>query len=626
MKITSGLFDHMVLQRNRWNVSEAEFEGECAAAGSLKALVKGKAGALKTLQWVTVGKVSPRGRMSGRLAGIPVGGPYDIELRVEGSDGRALDSLRIKDVLVGDVWVLGGQSNMQGSGGRVATPRPDPRVRAWYTDDAWRVAVEPIHNMYAAIDPIHKELCGGVPSKVVSTGPGVFFAKEMLRRTGIPQGLIACAHGGSSMAQWDPKLKKLGGGSLYGAMLRRFRKNGGKVAGAAWYQGESEAMPDAAPLYLDKMKAFVRAMRRDFGDARLPFVAVQIARTHYEELPAPSWNRVQEMQRRLPEAIEECAVVPAIDLPLGDLIHLDAESSQERLGKRIAQAMAVLKFGARAGKPPIALRKVSLVNDPLSAQPPLVKVVVEFDNVVGSLRSGSRPYGFEAGNPPPGNAVYNVRLEGTRAIISLTATRLEAESMLLYYGYGSSPYCNITDFSDRSLPVFGPIRLGRTVALTPFVRTCRVSKFLPRAGRLEGLAYPTDPASLEFRERTFDAKLRDLRLEIGPRVPEDPLVYFACRLNCSEPMKLAARIGYGGPVKVWVDGREEFYDPNGTTPAWADMKTVPFAASAGAHEVLVALGGRACACGIFLRFARLDVPLRLLEKGPEAYAMPTIIP
>ena len=42
-------------------------------------------------------------------------------------------------------------------------------------------------------------------------------AKEMLRRTGVPQGLIACAHGGTSMAQWSPKLKRLGGDSLYGA-------------------------------------------------------------------------------------------------------------------------------------------------------------------------------------------------------------------------------------------------------------------------------------------------------------------------------------------------------------------------------------------------------------------------
>ena len=59
-------------------------------------------------------------------------------------------------------------------------------------------------------------------------GPGVSFANEMFRLTGVPQGLICCAHGGTTMAQWDPKLKKDGDNSLYGAMLNRVKRNGGE--------------------------------------------------------------------------------------------------------------------------------------------------------------------------------------------------------------------------------------------------------------------------------------------------------------------------------------------------------------------------------------------------------------
>ena len=72
----------------------------------------------------------------------------------------------------------------------------------------------------------------------------------MHRVTGIPQGIIACADGGTSMQQWDPARKSEGGKSLYGATLRRVQKNGGKVAGVIWYQGESDADPTNAPLYV----------------------------------------------------------------------------------------------------------------------------------------------------------------------------------------------------------------------------------------------------------------------------------------------------------------------------------------------------------------------------------------
>ncbi len=100
---------------------------------------------------------------------------------------------------------------------------------------------------------------------------GLSFAVEMVKRTGVPIGLIPCAHGGTSMSQWDPTLKDKGGDSLYGAMIRRFQTIGGKVAGVVWYQGESDASPSAAPKFPTKFEEFVAAVRRDFGQPDLPF-------------------------------------------------------------------------------------------------------------------------------------------------------------------------------------------------------------------------------------------------------------------------------------------------------------------------------------------------------------------
>src|SRR5439155_1161498 len=86
---------------------------------------------------------------------------------------------------------------------------------------------------------------------------------------------------------------------------------------------------------------------------------------------------------------------------------------------------------------------------------------------------------------------------------------------------------------------------------------------------------------------------------------------YACRIECAEQMKLAAVVGYDGPVKIWVDGREIFRDLTGTNPAVQDKARAAFEVEAGGHEVVVALssnGGKAW--GIFLRFERRDIPHR----------------
>jgi sialate O-acetylesterase len=456
------------------------------------------------------------------------------------------------------------------------------------------------------------------PKGPTGVGPGVAFGQEMFRLTGVPQGLIACAHGGTSMSQWDPALKGRGGGSLYGAMLRRVRKNGGRVAGVVWYQGCSDATPEAAPHYTKRMMTLVRSMRRDFGDARLPFVAVQIGRVINRASSGEAWwNSIQDQQRRLPLRIPRLAVVPVIDLPLEDTIHISADG-QHRLGKRLARAMQVLREGGKAGKPPIALKRVSMRKNEVTGK---AEIVVEFDNVEGKLRSGDRPAGFSLSRgTKPASVVYRTDLEGRRAVLRTVLTVEDASRYKVWYGQGHDPYCNVTDEADRSVPVFGPVTFGRPRALSDYVRRLLVSPLLPHRD-LRSLDYPQDPSSLGLRLREFGGDFCDLHLEIGPAGP--CLVYFAYRFRCSEAMKLKVHFGYDGPAKMWVDRREVLYDPEGTNPACPDDAVIPMDASAGEHEILVALdsnGGRAW--GIFLRFERLDLPRRLVEQWPPAYAMP----
>ncbi|MHB9026877.1 MAG: sialate O-acetylesterase [Armatimonadota bacterium] len=612
MFIISGLFSHMVVQRTAGDVSEAVFSGQCTGDGALMARVTRDGKLVSGFDGVPVGQAA-RGDFSGTLAGLPVGGPYTIELWIDGTGGRAV----VEDLLVGDVWMLGGQSNMQGVGRKEGAEPCNPQVRAFYMDDRWDIAQDPLHALCDAVDPVHADLCGGRPERPTDryVGPGVSFAAEMQRITGVPQGVIASAHGGTSMSQWDPKLKRLGGRSLYGAMLRRFRKNGGKIAGVVWYQGCSDALMDVAPHYTKRMKDLVAAMRKDFGDPTLPVAAVQISWVCGGGWAAEHWNSIQEQQRRLPEVIRNLAVVPAIDLPLDDCIHVSG-FGQRRLGRRLAEAMHHLRTGE--GLTPITLKRVTLQLNPTFNS---ADIIVEFDNVVGGLQASGRPHGFELIDDGPHDYIHGVELDGNRAILHTVMLLNDARVRKLYYGYGAAPYCNITDAADRPLPVFGPVPVDKPRAYSDFVKTVQISAFQPSAGKLHTLAYPVDLSTLGFQPRVFPLRFLDIHPEIAQA--GDALVYYAARFTCPEPMKLAALLGYDGPVKMWVDGKQIFHDPKGTNPAEVDRTAVRFVAGKGAHEILIALGSNnGMAYGVSLRFERLDVPKRLIAKG--GYAMPVM--
>lgn len=615
MKIQTGIFDHAVLQRNRKNVSEAEFSGLCAASGTVTATITRGKRAVKGFSDVPVGK-AVRGRMKGRINGLPAGGPYDIEFRVGGV------KLAVKDVLVGDVWLLGGQSNMQGCG---LFPKErlsaDPFVRAFYMNDRWGIAKDPIHNMWECVDQVHIDLCGGVrPGKPPANWgvcPGPAFGLEMRRRTGVPQGLIACAHGGTSMTQWDPGRRNEGGKSLYGAMVRRLVKNGRRVAGMLWYQGCSDATPLDAPLYTKRMQKFVAALRRDCADKALPVAIVQISRViGWDPNAAAAWNSIQDQERRLPMAINHLACVPVIDLPLDDGIHVSG-AGHTVLGARLAQAMSVLRGDRKAGPPPIDLKKTSI--EPGA-------VVLEFKNVAGRLRAGSRPTGFTLVHQANRSNVFDIQLEGRRVRLRSGLAPAQMSASTVHYGYGFDPVCNIVDEAGRSLPVLGPVRLGIPRAATPFVQQLRVSAYQPGAGKLEGLELPASLDSLGLAPRTFPGDFCDLHLEIGKHDGRDEVVWYACRFSCAEAMKLALVFGYDGPLKVWMDGKKVFHDPAGVNPASTEKARVITSAAPGEHEAIMALGtNHGAAWGIYFRFERLDIPRKKILAGPGNYLMPEVL-
>lgn len=614
MKIQTGLSEGQVLQRWGGKGASLQLRGTCDETGAIFATISDRRGSLKGWKKRRVGAAA-RKQFSATLTGIPAGGPYRLELQA----GR--EKAVVKSFFVGDVWLLGGQSNMQGIGDMTGAAQPHPLIRAFSMRREWIQATDPLHVLNESPDACHH---GGSPMTESAArkyrretkkgvGVGIFFAREMLKRSGVPQGLICVAHGGTSMTQWDPKQKGKGGDSLYGSMMLSMEATGQPAAGMLWYQGESDANPEAALHYTARMKELVAATRRDLRLPKLPWIVVQLARVFYSWSPIP-WNSIQEQQRLLPGKIKNLEIVAAIDLALDDSIHV-AASSFPRLAARMARMADRLAYGNKKEKGPPVLRKARL-NLPESPEIEMSLDLI-FDGVVGGLRAAGEPHGFsmvEANGKSSVNC-YKITLHGNRARLHLSYNGGE---MAVHYGRGAMPICNITDGRDLSLPAFGPVVVSKWAYL-PFVASWKVTDIISSFVPLEKIDCPDVEAhggiAKTYQGGTFLNEYARWQGKSGH-------AYFSSELDLPEAMHLEFRFGYDGPFRLWIDQKPFFTDLKGAVPAKVDGSQKAIKLAAGRHRLTVAMEVNK-ASGFMLRFVRKDVSQAQLKAW--SYRLPVYL-
>jgi len=618
MKIVSGLVNGQVLQRIGKRGASVRLKGICPDTGPLSVTIASGSRALKGWNQRAAGQVKS-GKFDARLEGIPAGGPYSLTLKC------GQESVRVDSFFVGDVWILAGQSNMEGVGLLTGKAEPHPLVRAFSMRRTWRLATDPLHVLGESPDLCHhnskqytsREGENYRREAIKGTGPGVFFGREMFERTGVPQGLICTAHGGTSMQQWSPARKKLGGESLYASMLESVRATGQPVAGLLWYQGESDANAPDVPLYTARMKELVRATRRDLRQPELPWVVVQIARVLGQSKSFSPWNEIQEQQRLLPKKIKALETVAAIDLPLDDAIHIGADG-YVTLAHRLARVADRLVHGNRRELPPPQPRSVRtslFVKDP--------SVEVTFDHVVGGLRSEGQPHGFifVAPGGEPLDLIFRTVLKGATAHL-LLAQRL-VEGTRLTYGCGQAPVCNITDGRGFSVPVFGPLEIrGLKKGVLPFVTQWKVSDVIANAQSLGRMAAPR-MEKLAAKPKSYGAD--GFINEHDVWIEKPGLAFFQARIKLTEPMQLRFLMGYDGPFRVWLNGKPFFKDMAGTNTCVLDEGVKLARLKPGIHDIQIGMdtrGGRSW--GFFLRFQRTDINAKQQAGGD--YLKPEYLP
>ena len=450
MKIICGLKNGALLQRDENNVCKCFFKAE--TNGEMKS---------------SIGKVLKNDDGRYVLTGIPVGGPYSFTL----SDQK--DVIEFNDIYVGDLWFLGGQSNMEGAGKMREKnwkydENPVQEIRAYYMNDSWGAAKSQLHQLWDCPDECvsgfyrkyHKESPWGREYPEVQKdgiGPGLFFALEMYKRKGVPQGVIPCGIGGASLAQWDPD----GTDNYYASALRRFHECGGVVKGVFWYQGCAQCSDDGVASFEKDMEKLVAGMRRDYGDENLPFVQVQLNKCLIDfgcgEAIDRCYSAIREKQRTLGKKIKNLVTVSAVDCELEDLIHISSES-HEKVGARAAEAMCVLL--GEEGVPYPELDYIEIVEDDFV--PFRVNLIVHYKNIVGELQSKDYPWGFyihKEADKPHVRGISRLYVHGNSVRVKLETPPEELPEWYISYAYGNTYYCNITDSAGRAIPAFGPLKI-----------------------------------------------------------------------------------------------------------------------------------------------------------------------
>jgi len=267
------------------------------------------------------------------------GGPYTLD--IIGSS-----RIRLENVMLGEVWICSGQSNMEWSVNHKIKDGEEEAANANYPE------IRIFHIPKTGYDHPQRHCqaswteCSPVTMRTTSA-LAYFFGRELHKKLDVPVGLVVSAWGGTPAEVWlrkelvekDPELKEASGkikeypwwpdhpGVAYNGMISPVIPYG--LAGVIWYQGESNA--STSQTYYKLFKKLIESWREDFG-RQLPFYYVQIAPFAYGG-PEQKAFLVREQQAMAMD-IPNTGMVVISDL-VDDVKNIHPLNKQD-VGKRLA--------------------------------------------------------------------------------------------------------------------------------------------------------------------------------------------------------------------------------------------------------------------------------------------------
>ncbi len=404
-KITlpSVFSDNMVLQQNTevaiWGWADAGETVKIVAGWNSKDTLKIKAD--NAAAWKTT------------LKTIGAGGPYTIRI-LGGND------VELKNVMLGEVWICSGQSNMEWSvnhtiqnGEEEAAKANHPDIRIFHVQKIG--AGYPQQNCNATWT-----VCS--PETMRSTSAvAYFFARELEQKLHVPVGIIVSAWGGTPAEVWiekgrietDPVLNRYKyseqydwwpgtPGTLYNSMIYPLVPYG--LAGAIWYQGESNC--GNYQIYSTLLKTLVENWRTDFK-RDFPFYLVQIAPFNYGEKGTSEFLR--EQQDIAAKTIPNTGMIIVSDL-VDNIADIHPRNKVD-VGRRLANYAL-----AETYHQPVASYKSPMYQ---SMEIEQGKVRVSFSNVATGLKcTGKSPEKFQIAGDDQQFVPATAKIEGSSVLLS----------------------------------------------------------------------------------------------------------------------------------------------------------------------------------------------------------------
>jgi sialate O-acetylesterase len=429
------------------------------------------------------------GRWSVYLKPGPAGGPFQltvIGIKVESTaaNGPAEKPITLDDVMVGDIWVASGQSNMEFEMRKASTAAQDlpnssnatirllmikKKAVDFPQDDAdtdgWEVSSPDNVKEFSAVawhfarDIEQRE---HVPVGVIDATWGGTVGESWVRLTALGEDAalapVFIARGkmldrqpdaaneerdqerqreearaqGKPIPQfpWHPPLASWGPGLLWNGMIAPLTPM--PIRGAIWYQGESNSALTRVHSYDRIMRTLIEDWRRQWGVGDFPFLFVQIS--NFTSTPAEDWASLREQQVKT-LAIRNTAMAVTIDI--GNPVDVHPTNKLD-VGLRLARAARALSYGDKIEYSGPMFRQ---------ATPEGTAIRAWFDHAAGLTAKNGAITGFEVADADGRFLSATATIDGD----SVVATSSDVPMPLFVrYGWANSPECNL--FNGDGLP------------------------------------------------------------------------------------------------------------------------------------------------------------------------------
>ena len=473
IRLPKVLSDRMVLQQNLPLV----VWGHADPGESVKVSFRGQEAATQA---------DSTGRWRVLLAPMAPGGPF--EMAVIGKN-----SLKLQDILVGDVWVCSGQSNMEWPMSQVNNAEQEiaaanfPRIRLFSVK-------------HEVADTPQEDLTGEwtvtTPENIKDfSAVGYFFGRELHKDLNVPVGLIDSSWGGTPAESWTSEItlrndlslqpilwqwkrvladypgaktnyerdlaaweknsseakaagkpepprpaKPRGPGhswtpaGLFNAMLAPLTSFG--IRGAIWYQGESNAQPFRAGEYRRLFSAMIEDWRRAWDQGPFPFFFVQLANfKERKTMPTDSaWAELRESQTA---ALGLPNTGMAVIIDIGEAGDIHPRNKQD-VGHRLALAAKAVAFGKDVSFSGPLYKGMTLEGN---------QVRVHFAHAGAGMKAkdGGALKGFAVAGKDRKFVWANARIEGKTIVVSSPSVN---HPVAVRYGWADNPECNLYGGTD----------------------------------------------------------------------------------------------------------------------------------------------------------------------------------